>query len=206
MTTEPFVHAKQREEANHLGMWLFLATEAMMFGALFFALTVVRLRMPEGVRLASGHLDKLLGTLNTGVLLTSSLLVALAVTAARQGRQERTAGLLAGAAGLGVVFLAIKAYEYVTEFREGLMPGPGFRLADQPGAELFFNLYYAATGLHALHLTIGVLLMLGLSARLLGGYLKVPERSTSVELPGLYWHVVDMVWVFLYPTLYLVSR
>lgn len=206
MTTEPYVRAEQRQEAAHLGMWLFLATEAMMFGALFFALTVVRLRVPDGVRLASAHLDKLLGTLNTGVLLTSSLLVVLAVVAARQGRQERTAGLLAGAGGLGVVFLAIKAYEYEKEFREGLMPGLGFRLQDQPGAELFFNLYYAATGLHAVHLTIGVLLMLGLSARVLGGYMPLPERATGVELPGLYWHIVDIVWVFLYPTLYLVSR
>ncbi|WP_448188753.1 cytochrome c oxidase subunit 3 [Azospirillum sp. sgz301742] len=206
MTAAPFVQTQRREEADHLGMWLFLATETMMFGALFFALTVIRLRVPEGVRLASGHLDKLLGTLNTGVLLTSSLLVALAVTAARQGRQQRTAGLLAGAAGLGVVFLAIKGVEYHQEFREGLMPGLGFRLADQPGAELFFNLYYAATGLHAVHLTIGVLLMLGLSARVLGGYLRLPERAITVELPGLYWHVVDIVWVFLYPALYLVSR
>ncbi|WP_431854925.1 cytochrome c oxidase subunit 3 [Azospirillum sp.] len=206
MSTEPFTGTDQREEADRLGMWLFLATEAMMFGALFFALTVVRLRVPDGVRLASGHLDKLLGTVNTGVLLTSSLLVALAVAAARQGRQERTAGLLAGAAGLGVVFLAIKATEYAREFREGLMPGPGFRLHDQPGAELFFNLYYAATGLHAVHLTIGVLLMLGLSARVLGGWVRLPEHATTVELPGLYWHIVDIVWVFLYPALYLVAR
>lgn len=206
MTTEPFVRTDRQGEAAHLGMWLFLATEAMMFGALFFALTVVRLRVPDGVRLASGHLDKLLGTLNTAVLLTSSLLVALAVAAARRGRRERTAGLLAGAAGLGVVFLAIKATEYAKEFREGLMPGPGFRLHDQPGAELFFNLYYAATGLHAVHLTIGVLLMLGLSARVLGGYLRLPGRAAWVELPGLYWHAVDIVWVFLYPALYLVSR
>jgi len=102
MTTAPFVRPEQQQEANHLGIWLFLAAEAMMFGALFFALTVVRLRVPEGVRVASGHLDKLLGTVNTGVLLTSSLLVALAVSAARRGRQERTAGLLAGGAGLGV--------------------------------------------------------------------------------------------------------
>ncbi len=206
MSTAPFVRTEQREEADRLGMWLFLATETMMFGALFFALTVVRLRVPDGVRLASGHLDKLLGTLNTGVLLSSSLLVALAVAAARRGRQERTAGLLAGAAGLGIVFLAIKAYEYKTEFREGLMPGPGFRLHDHPGAELFFNLYYAATGLHAVHLTIGVLLMLGLSLRVLGGRVRLPERAVTVELPGLYWHLVDIVWVFLYPTLYLVAR
>lgn len=206
MSTAPFVRTEQREEADRLGMWLFLATETMMFGALFFALTVVRLRVPDGVRLASGHLDKLLGTLNTGVLLSSSLLVALAVAAARRGRQERTAGLLAGAAGLGIVFLAIKAYGYKTEFREGLMPGPGFRLHDHPGAELFFNLYYAATGLHAVHLTIGVLLMLGLSLRVLGGRVRLPERAVTVELPGLYWHLVDIVWVFLYPTLYLVAR
>lgn len=205
MTTEPFVRSAQQEEAAHLGMWLFLATETMMFGALFLALTVVRLRVPDGVRLASGHLDKLLGTVNTAVLLTSSLLVALAVGAARRGLRERTAGLLAGAAGLGVVFLAAKAYEYETEFREGLMPGPGFRLHDAHGAELFFNLYYAATGLHAVHLTVGVLLMLGLSARVLGGYVRLPERAVSVELPGLYWHAVDIVWVFLFPTLYLVS-
>jgi cytochrome c oxidase subunit 3 len=205
MTESPYVRTDQREEANRLGMWLFLATEAMMFGALFFALTVVRLRVPDGVRVASGHLDRLLGTLNTGVLLTSSLLVALAVVAARQGREQRTAGLLAGTASLGVVFLALKGIEYHKEFREGLMPGLGFRL-DDPGAELFFNLYYAATGLHAVHLTIGVLLMLGLAARVLSGGVPLPERATTVELPGLYWHLVDIVWVFLYPTLYLVSR
>lgn len=200
----PYTDTGQRHTADRLGLWLFLATETMMFGALFFALMVVRLRAPDGALLASRHLDKTLGGINTAVLLTSSLLVALAVSAAHRGRRRRTAGFLAGGAGLGLVFLAVKAIEHRHEFRENLWPGPGFALP-APGAELFFNLYFAATGLHAVHLSLGILLMLGLAVRVWRGWAPLPERAITVELAGLYWHLVDAVWVFLFPTLYLIS-
>lgn len=204
--TEP---AQLEDELPHdtaqLGMWVFLATEVLFFGGLLVAYLYGRTHWPQGFAAASRHTDVVLGTLNTGVLLTSSALVALAVACDEHApRRTWVPWLLGAAAALGVAFLVIKGMEYRKEWHEGLFPGPGFELAGTPGAELFFMLYFVMTGLHALHLLIGIGLLgvFGYGTQRMRPW--APARR--VEVAGLYWHFVDIVWIFLYPLLYLVSR
>ena len=193
-----------RMETAELGMWVFIATEILFFGGLFFAYLYGRTHWPEGFAVAGRRTDVLLGTLNTGVLLTSSFAVALAVAAAEHDRRRWVARLLWLTAALGVVFLVIKGTEYRHEWSEHLFPGPGFALAATPGAELFFVLYFLTTGLHALHLTIGIVLMAAFAAGTehASGWAHPPR----LQVAALYWHFVDVVWIFLYPLLYLIVR
>ncbi len=195
----------QRGQSALLGMWVFLATELLFFGGLFMAYLYGRTHWPQGFAEAGRHTDVVLGTLNTGLLLSSSALVALAVASHGQPpRRGWSPWLLGGAAALGIAFLSIKGLEYRQEWREGLLPGPGFTLPRPEGAELFFMLYFVMTALHALHLLIGVALM----ALFAWGTARVAPWSPQrrVEAAGLYWHFVDVVWIFLYPLLYLVGR
>jgi cytochrome c oxidase subunit 3 len=145
-----------------------------------------------------------LGSANTAVLLTSSLLVALAVTLAKAGKSRPVAALLALSAALGVVFLIIKGCEYRLEYLDGLMPGigPPSPLGNHP-ATLIISLYFVATALHAVHVSVGVVLLAGTATGVASKHLKLPARATTVELTGLYWHLVDVIWVFLFPLLYL---
>lgn len=194
-------------QVGRLGMWVFLATELMLFGPLFLGYVYGRTHFPEAFAAASRRTEFWLGTINTAILLSSSLAVALAVELRARGRTRAPAICLALAAACGVAFLVIKGTEYAHEFGEHLFPGSSFRFAPgvAHGAELFFFLYFAMTALHALHLAIGIagilLFALGLVARL--GLLLPPHR---LEVMGLYWHFVDTVWIFLYPILYLVGR
>lgn len=188
-----------------LGMWVFLASEILFFGALLLAYGWSRVHFPAGFGLASRHTDALLGTINTALLLTSSAAVAAAAGLAREAGQERiVARLLWGAATLGVLFLAIKGLEYRHEWQEHLFPGAGFALADTPGAEMFFAFYFTATALHALHLAIGI----GVLGVLAVGAERRRQWASAgrLEVAGLYWHFVDVVWIVLYPLLYLVNR
>lgn len=210
-TTAPrhahFATALQERRTAFLGLWLFLATEVMMFGGLFMGIIVYRITQAEAMRTASQHLDMLVGGANTAILLTSSMTMALAVVAARTGQRGGTAALLGTTGGLGVLFLMVKLYEYAQEYREGLMPhiGPPFPLEPE-ATELFFNLYFVTTGLHALHLAIGIGLATILLLRVAAGRVPLPDRRIQVECAGIYWHFVDVVWVFLYPVLYLAGR
>ena len=199
-----FEDEAQQHEAAELGLWLFIATELMLFGGLFLGLVVYRIAFPEATSTASDRLHLWIGGANTAVLLTSSLTMALAVVGAREGKRAQTTGLLLLTALLGLLFLGLKGYEYCLEYQEGLMPrvGPAFPLG--PHAELFFNFYFASTGLHALHLTLGILVVGGFAWRMLGRRLPVPAHATQIEGLGMYWLFVDMVWVFLYPVLYLI--
>lgn len=204
-TAEQFAQPEQQRESALLGMWTFLATEMLLFGGLFFAILVYRILYPAGVREASQHLYKSIGGINTAVLLTSSLMVALAALAAQEGQRRAVVRNLVIAASLGATFLAIKGAEYFLDYREGLVPGLGgpFPLGTD-GARLFINAYFFATGLHALHVLIGVVLLAVIAGRAATG-LALPGRSIVVEVTGLYWHFVDVVWIFLYPALYLVG-
>lgn len=201
---EPFADEAQQREAGVLGMYLFLATEVMLFGGLFVAAAVVRVLHPPAFAAASAKLQVAIGGVNTAVLLTSSLLVALAVAAADRAAYRRAAGLLAGAAAWGLVFLAGKGIEYDRELHAGLLPVPGVetRFAD-PVEQLFMNLYLLATGLHALHVVVGVLLLAVLAWRAALAAGDAPGPVRGIELGGLFWHLVDVIWIFLYPTLYL---
>lgn len=201
---EPFSDARQQSEADRLGMYLFLATEIMLFGGLFAVLAVLRMLHPAAFVAASRQTHLYLGAANTAILLSSSAAVALAVAAAREGVRRRAARLLAGAALLGLGFLAVKAFEYGREQAEGMLPLPGAPMRfSGPVEHLFMNLYLVATGLHALHVAIGIVLLLGLAWRVARGGLSLPGRAITVEICGLYWHLVDLIWVFLFPALYL---
>ena len=196
--------AQQRETAS-LGMWVFLVTEMMFFGGLFLAYVVYRAAYPRAFVLGSHELDIVLGTTNTAVLIASSLTMALAVHSAQLGRRRPVVVFLVLTLILGSVFLGIKAYEYHHKYVEGFVPGPGFRFPGEEHARIFFSLYFAMTGLHALHMVIGIgvlAVMLVMGARGRFG----PQYHNPIECSGLYWHFVDIVWIFLFPLLYLVGR
>lgn len=194
--------APSPQDTAQLGMWIFLATEVLFFGALLLAYAYGRSHWPQGFAVASRHTDVVLGSVNTALLLTSSALVALAV--ASDESAARRSWLLGTAAALGLAFLVIKGAEYRREWQEGLFPGVGFSLAAQQGAALFFMLYFLMTGLHALHLLIGMALLGVFAWGTARKAAWAPRRR--VEVAGLYWHFVDVVWIFLYPLIYLVSR
>lgn len=205
---EQFDTAAQQGEAATLGMWIFLATELMFFGPLFFGYFYGRTHYPEGFAAASRHTDAILGTINTAVLLTSSLLMALAVEVRRAGAAHLAACLLMCVAGLGAAFLAIKGIEYRHEWTEHLFPGAGFSFTEPKHADaarMFYFLYFGMTGLHALHLIIGIVMMSVFALGLSHGARRFASAE-RIEVAGLYWHFVDVIWIFLYPILYLVGR
>jgi cytochrome c oxidase subunit 3 len=188
-----------------LGMWIFIASEILFFGGLFFAYLYGRSHWTAGFATASRHTDVVLGTLNTGLLLTSSALAALAHACAERGERAWVARLLAATAGLGLAFLAVKGFEYRDEWHEHLFPGPDFALAGVPGAEEFFVLYFIMTGIHAIHLGIGIAVM-GVFAAAARRRVPGAVDPGRVEVAALYWHFVDVIWIFLYPLIYLVQR
>jgi len=195
----PLVAAGWRGGNAALGMWIFLATEVMFFGVLFFAALHARLHDAAGYAAGSHLTHAWLGTINTAILLTSSLTMALGVRASGLGQHPIAARLLRATAAMGAAFLAVKAAEYSLEWRDGLVPGLRFTYAgaEAAGVASFFFLYFVMTGLHAIHLAIGIGVVAWMSAR--------PAPAEAVEVAGLYWHFVDAVWIFLYPVIYLVE-
>lgn len=199
-------HDQQRQAAT-LGMWVFLTTEIMFFGGMIVAYLAYRYAYPDAFRRGSIHMLFMAGTLNTAILISASLFVALAVHAAREGARKLLIWCLIIAMFLGVCFLAIKGYEYYEHWVEHKVPGPSFQWdgPDPRHAELFFVLYFGLTGFHALHMIIGVgLLSFILYFACRGRY--TPEYHNPVENAALYWHFVDIVWIFLYPMLYLIGH
>ena len=199
---------EQQQEASTLGMWIFLVTEVMFFGGLFMAYTVYRIWYPEAWSEGSEELDILLGGINTAVLIGSSLTMALAVRSAQTGaKKQLTVTWLLLTMALGLTFLVIKFFEYKHKYDLGHIPGANFHFegahADQ--VEMFISLYFALTGLHALHMVIGFGIMSVMTWMAWKGRFS-PEWYTPIELSGLYWHFVDIVWIFLFPLLYLVDR
>jgi len=200
----PELDEKREPGTGKLGMWVFLASELLFFGGLFVAYLYGRTHFPAGWAEGSRHTDVVLGSLNTAVLLTSSACVALAVACEEDERQRRwTACLLSLTAALGVVFLVLKGIEWHGEWRERLVPGPDFALR-VAGAQQFFALYFLMTGLHGVHMICGVG-ALGILARGRSRG-RAWAGARALEVAALYWHFVDIVWIFLYPLLYLVDR
>ena len=194
-----------RAETVSLGMWVFILTEVMFFGVLFLAYFHVRHADPEGFGIASRHVHEWLGTFNTAILLTSSLSMALAVNAAAQDDRRALIRLLSITAVLGLAFLGVKGTEYALEWKDGLVPRLNFEYSGphrETVAEFFF-LYFLMTGVHAIHLTVGVLAVAWNAIRARHDA-HVARREDAVEAVGLYWHFVDVIWVFLYPLFYLV--
>jgi cytochrome c oxidase subunit 3 len=207
---EQFDTEAQQKDASTLGMWIFLITEIMFFGGMFLAYTVYRGAFPLVFAVASSSLNVILGAANTVVLLCSSFTMVMAVRAAQLGQQRAIVVFLILTLLLGGVFLGVKAYEWKDKIEEHHIPGATFHLEgvapDQQGhAQLFFSLYFAMTGLHALHMVIGVgiLTFLILETRK-GKY--TADYMTPVDVAGLYWHFVDIIWIFLFPLLYLIDR
>ncbi len=204
---EPYEDFEQQRESATLGMWVFLGAEIIFFGAIILSFVYYRALFPGQFATASNHTKVVLGTVNTAVLLTSSLFVALSVRDARLERRRGTGLWLLLAAVLGCAFLGIKFTEYAEEIREHLLPGAGFRIegVDRGRGELFFIFYFVMTGLHALHVLIGILLLLAVAGKAFAGHFT-KENHNMVEVGGLYWHFVDVVWIFLFPLLYLLGR
>ena len=202
-----FDSLEQQREASMLGMWVFLATEVLFFGVLFATYAIYRAWYPEAFAAASHELIIWAGALNTAVLITSSLTMALAVHAAQTGDRRRLMRFLVGTMILGATFLGIKAFEYYTGYLEGHVPGAGFRFETEhfQHAQIFFSLYYLMTGLHALHMIIGLAVMAVMLLLSWRGTIT-PEYYSPIEISGLYWHFVDIVWIFLFPLLYLIGR
>ena len=202
-----FDDAEQQRTASDLGMWVFLATEILFFGVLFVAYTATRLHDPQAFAIASRLTNVTLGSINTAVLLTSSLMMALAVRATKLGLRRVALGFLCATAVLGIVFLAIKFTEYYLDYAGHLVPVLDFAHSGPHagGVENFFYLYFFMTGLHSVHMIAGIVVVTVLAV-MTARRRFTPDYFTPVELGGLYWHLVDIVWIFLYPLLYLVSR
>jgi cytochrome c oxidase subunit III len=212
-----FATEEQQKDASNLGMWVFLATEVMFFGGLFCAYLIYRRWYFGDFAAASSTIKVQLGAINTAVLICSSLTVVLAIWAAQTSRRAIMLAMLALTMLFGVTFLGIKAVEYKEKFDEHHVPGATFsfdheEIPSQPGqyanprhAEIFFALYFIMTGLHALHMIVGLgiftwLLWMGWKGRF------TPQYHTPLEIGGLYWHFVDIVWIYLFPLLYLIDR
>jgi len=203
-----FDDAPQQLEASTLGMWAFLATEVLFFGGMFCAYTIYRHAYHDAFESTSRFMNVTIGGINTGVLICSSLTMALAVRAAQLGQKKALIWLLIATLTLGGVFLALKADEYHEKYVEHHIPGPGFqyeepRFAQQ--AQILFFLYFAMTGLHAAHMIVGAGLLITLIV--MASRNRFSSRwYTPVDMIGLYWHFVDIVWIFLFPLLYLIGH
>jgi cytochrome c oxidase subunit 3 len=199
----------QQHEASILGMWVFLATEILFFGGILCAYWIYRALYPEAWALGAAQQNTLAGGINTLVLIVSSLTMALAVRNAQLANRRATVAMLVATLIFGCVFLAIKTYEYNAHWHEGLFPGAHFTWHENPElapkVELFMVFYWGMTGLHALHMVIGVGLLLWFIWRAWRGDFG-PEYYSPVEVMGLYWHFVDIIWIFLFPFLYLIHQ
>jgi cytochrome c oxidase subunit 3 len=205
-----FDSLEQQHEAATLGMWLFLVTEVLFFGGLFMAYLLYRVWYHEAWVAGSRELSIALGGFNTVVLIGSSLTMAMAVRSAQTGHRRATVGWLLATMALGLTFLVVKFFEYKDKFVHHHVPGYDFHVEGAHAGlagpmEIFFSLYFTMTGLHALHMVIGFGLMSVITWMAWRGRFS-PQWSTPVEMSGLYWHFVDIVWIFLFPLLYLVDR
>jgi cytochrome c oxidase subunit 3 len=202
-----FDNLEQQAEAASLGMWVFLLTEVLFFGGVFLVYTVYRHMYHDAFVVASQSLDVTLGTINTAVLIGSSLTMALAVHAAQTGSKRLIQIFLILTLVLGCIFLGIKGVEYAHKFHEHHVPGPYFQFDAKYAreAQIFFSLYFVMTGLHALHMIIGIGVMLVMLWKASQDQFS-PEYYVPIEVTGLYWHFVDIVWIFLFPLLYLIGR
>lgn len=213
----------QQSNASILGMWFFLSTEIMFFSGLIAAYTVYRALSPEAFHLASRHMNLWLGFINTLVLLTSSLTMALGVRSAQLGNRNRVVWYFVATAVLGAAFLGIKAVEYSIEINHNLFPGVNFQVPEDDYKalaaisatpeelqtnlgrfQMMFVLYFFITGVHGFHMIIGIVLVLVMAALMKRNWFS-GNGTTQIEVTGLYWHFVDVVWVFLYPLLYLID-
>lgn len=201
-----FESAEQAFESSKLGTWLFLVTEVLLFGGLFVAYIIFRSLYPETFHECSHHLNKIYGGINTIVLICSSLTMALAVDRTRQNDSAKANQYLLMTLFCACTFMVIKYIEYTHKFHEGLLPGASFtnEVIKAPKADLFFSLYFMMTGLHGIHVLVGMGLISWILVRSNRGHFN-SAYYTPVEMVGIYWHLVDLVWIYLFPLLYLIG-
>ncbi len=204
---EQFDNAEQQRHAAELGMWAWLVTELLLFGGLFVSALVLHYLHPDDVRAAASHLKLWIGATNTAVLICSSFTMSGAIVMSRLGGQRWMVRCMLATAALGTLFLVLKSYEYYTDYAEHMMPflARPFVLADKPAAHLFVDLYYVTTSLHAFHLITGISILLGLAWQASQpGFLQ--RHQNRIEVYGLYWHFIDLIWILVFPVLYVVGR
>jgi cytochrome c oxidase subunit 3 len=198
-------HSIHRDDIGaKMGMWLFLFTEVLLFGGMFLIYAVYRYKYPDQFHIAAMELNTNIGTLNTIILLTSSLTVAISITALQKGSRIVSLIMLSATLVLAMMFLINKYFEWALKFEHGIYPGSKILLNKPNGQILFFGLYFVMTGLHALHVVIGMVIL----AFMLVFILKksvTPDNSIKLENSGLYWHLVDLIWIFLFPLFYLIQ-
>ena len=201
---EQYADFAQQDHALKLGMWVFLASELLLFAALFALYAAYRTMYGDDFRAALEHNTLAYGTVNMYVLSCSSFTVALSVWAVRHSRRVLAIVLLLSTMALGIAFLVIKLFEYAEHFRERALPGPYFHMSELPtfGANRFFTMYWVMTGVHAFHVTGGVCLLGWLVYRTWSGHYTAAHH-TGLELGTMYWHLIDIIWIFLWPILYL---
>ena len=201
-----FAEPEQQFDASKLGMWLFLATEILLFGGLFVGFGISQSKYPEAFVQAHHHLDRNLGFLNTVVLLISSFTMVMGVHAAKTNQKKKLIFFLVFTILCAFIFLGVKYFEYSHKFHEGLLPGKFYSHEGDtvPSQFVFFSFYFMMTGLHGIHILGGVAVMSWVLLRAMRGEFS-SEYYTPVDLVGLYWHLVDLIWIYLFPLLYLIS-
>jgi len=204
-TTAAAAHEEHYDpEANKIGMWLFLTTEVLLFGVLFLTYAVYNSQYPKWFRVGSGHLDVTLGAVNTVILLTSSLTMALAIWALLKHRKGLCLFLLGTTIACAAGFLVVKSFEWGAKFHHGYYPGSAIMVDLPQGEKIFVGLYFLSTGLHAFHVIVGMIVIAYVAWRVASGR-TTPERASLIENSGLYWHLVDLIWIYLFPLYYLIS-
>lgn len=204
---EQFANADQQRQAAKLGMWTWLLTELLLFGGLFATALVLHVMHPASVTAAVRHLKFWIGATNTGVLICSSFTMSGAIALSRLGMQRWMTWCMYATAALGSLFLVLKAYEYYQDYVEHMTPflSRPYALAGDPASQLFTNLYFVVTALHGLHLTTGVGILLWMTWQAgKPGFLQ--QRQNRIEILGLYWHFIDLIWIIVFPTLYVLGR
>lgn len=204
---EQFAGETHQRETAMLGMWVFLATELLIFSGMFICALVLRVQYPHAVAAVTKHLQYWIGATNTGVLILSSFTMSVAIEASRLGERRIVIGSMLATAGLGCVFICLKAYEYYRDWHGHMMPffGGKYELAGDRPSRLFLDLYYLITGVHAVHLSIGIGLMLFMAhAARKPDFLE--KHQNRIEISGLYWHFIDLIWIIVFPTLYLLNK
>jgi cytochrome c oxidase subunit 3 len=204
---EQFEDLDKQAHAARFGMWAFLGSELLLFAGLFALYAGYRTMYPAEFAAGVGHCNAVIGTSNTVILITSSFTVAMALDAVRAGKARTAAALLLFSIGGGLLFLLLKGVEYGQHFHEGIYPGVGYHDPDlaSRGANVFFTLYYLMTGLHAIHVSVGIVILFWLAW---GAWRRIysPANHVHVEVGALYWHLIDIIWIFLWPILYLMHR
>jgi cytochrome c oxidase subunit III len=201
-TAEATAHAHRDDTGARMGMWLFLFTELILFGGLFLIFAVYRFGHEQDFHFASRELNVLIGTINTLILLSSSLTMAMSITAIQQGRKQLSMVLIVLTILSAFGFMVNKYFEWAAKFHHGIYPGSHELLKQSNGVILYFGLYFVMTGLHALHIVIGVVILTFMLVFIARDKIT-PDSFVKLENAGLYWHLVDIIWIFLFPLFYL---